>query len=269
MLDNIGTNITLNIVELNWHISRLNELKKSMINSKNDYNRVSRMVRDVMRLKQFSMNGICEIVWCMSDGVIKHYPSQMDVNDKYGIDLIRCVVSDKPIYRIKTEWMAELMALELMVYDLEGEDFDEKLSSVDLLTIHNASDIEDIFGDGLYEASSYMRIENSPYMICKKLGKCVINDYFYSKVHVDDRYADVVSYSCKRAMSIIVAEIVKKVTYEGIDLSMIHLSDREATFIINEAYKEKAFLEIMKDINVVMQTLGRKFDIGLEIERLR
>lgn len=153
------------------------------------------------------------INWGLDKNVIRSYPIEIKNIPEYKImstDYIN-LDNQKMICLDYTE-LADIIAYELMYRDLgeTNEAIEEKLKNIGIITVNNSNKINSLYdGESPYKLSNITYIESSPYLIPDDEE---IQDYFGNKRFKATSYREVVSYSCRSAIAIILEELLRRQT---------------------------------------------------------
>lgn len=186
--------------------------------------------------------------WGFIEGILKSTPIQLFDIPYYNINFTKYLILKEDIIKIDLHELADIIAFELMHRDLgeTHESLEEKLKDVSIIRTHDSELLVRHFKDSPYKLSRELKIEKSPYIDYNNTN---ILEYFLSRRFNLGYYKNVISYSCRKAMSLIVGNYASRKS----GIKLYSLSD---TYI----YISNIPIDLVSD-SISIRAIGRLFEI--------
>ena len=203
-----------------------------------------------------------DIKWVYKDGIVKSTPIELINIEEYGVYLTDYVeVDNEKMVYLSYKDVSEILAFEIMHRDLgyTDKEMEELLKDVGIVVVYKAEELTKHFREKPHMLSKVLKIEKSAY-IDRETG--CINDYFGTKQFNMGWYKDVVEYTCKHAMAIILENLLHSMYVSKVKYKLVSVSDVGIHIKINKKDIDKI---VEQDKGVVVRSLGRKFLVEPDI----
>lgn len=241
---------------------------KSDAKSKVDKENIKALTNYLNKLLKYTKDtSRYEMVWEIRDGLPFSYPMDLIKENVYGIDTCNYIEisSDEKLVELDTSELADIIAFEMMAYDLgeTHESIEKILESCGIIGLEKSSLITDIFKDdpiSMYNLSKTTKITDCPYLSYESNK---VHDYFNTKEFKTNEYRDVVSYSCKYANTVIANTIHKNCTRASIESKIVMICGTAVTLIIKSTNEVDIRNNLLEDVSI--RAFGRKFVVEPKI----
>lgn len=259
-----NTDIQLNVDNIRSDIQRLDtELSNLKLNKLVDgvkkVKELEYAIEFLNRLIDKTEDGVLSLGWNVTDNVIKSYPIELIDIPNLKIHSTDYIKLDKEkIVFLDYKQLVDIIAFEIMHRDL-GEDhksIESLLTDIGIVGIRDCDILTNYFKEDMYRVSKFLRVSDSPYLIP---GTKYILDYFGKKEFKATTYEEVVFYSAKEALSLVVESMLKKCKENSIEIKLCSITDLGIYLIVNGNIKDSLW-EIIKE-NVYVRAFGRNFEV--------
>lgn len=215
------------------------------------------------KLKKKADKGDVNVSWGVHDRVIKSFPIEIKTIPEYKLystDYIN--IEDEKLVYVDYTKLADIIAFEIMCRDLgeTHESMEEKLKDIGIVAIYDSEKLTKYFKDSPYKLSKIFKIGKSPYEIT---GTNSIIDYFGNKKFDGDRYLDVVRYSCRCAIALIVEDTLRRCIDRNIKVKIAGITDTGIYYLTKH---DDAHIKSLLKNNVYIRAFGRKFEVVPDIQ---
>lgn len=237
---------------------------KGILSKGIDAKNVSSITSYLERIIKKSENGPVTIGWGLDGNIINSYPIEMKVIPEYkvcSVDYIN-LKNEQVVYLDYTE-LANIIAFELMYRDM-GEThstMEEKLADIGIVSVYSGKALTKHFSEKVYELSKLMHVADSPYLV---EGSGTITDYFGAKEFKSKSYKEVVSHSCRSAMSFIVEALLKKCAGNNIKFKLCGVFDTGIYLLVSS--QVDSYIKQQLKETVYIRTFGRKLEVSPKIQ---
>lgn len=263
MLHNLGVSkLKLNKDTIRSDIDRLSECRRDSkyrlhikeIDKTTDY--LNRMIAKI------DDNDEVEMVWSLSDYSISSYPIRLCSIPELNIDMTDYIAlkDDEKLCMIDYRQVLQIIAADMIYRDLgySTEDMEEKLSDVGITGVYPADRLLQIFGeDDPLALGMIMRIEDTQY---KSVNSQHFKSYFNTGDKFDDiktkYYKDIITPSCKIAMSLLSSSVFNILNSKGIEFKLVSVNNKGIYIIVSDANATKVPKE-----HAIIRAFGRMFEV--------
>lgn len=216
-------------------------------------------------LQKYSEMGTIQLSWNTKDKLIKSSPIELLNVIEYGVNAVDYVdIYDEKIVSVDYKRLADVIAYEMMIRDLGEtiESMEEKLKDLGIFMIYSSDELAKYFDKSPYLLSKLLRVSESPYL---NHDTRKLKDYFGEKEFPGDTYRQAVDYSCKRAMAIVVDQILKKIKENKIPGKLLSINSTEVCFIVTGDIDDDILINAMGE-KVCIRAFGRRFEVVPEVQ---
>ena len=281
--DSIDSTILIDLDKLNDIRDKvMDKLSNDNLSCKDDL--VSKLstidiIKETIHNNDDSDSNVDVSVYVADNKNLKFYPNKFMFEDESDIDLSKCLGDGLCAVNVNLIDIANIIAYELVHEDLceTFESMEKKLQDVGVGKVHEADKITKWFNDeDILKIAKELLIGDSPYA---DYDSHFINDYFNvnrfpiytnnsissSRVNKHNHYKEVIEYSCKHAMSIIICSIIKTIARSEMNVVVTGYDEYTICAVVSDNDKEE-FPKILNDI--VIRAFGRKFRVEPKITYL-
>lgn len=205
--------------------------------------------------------GKVKVNWTLSGNEITSIPIEIRKIKMFGIQATDYItLENEAVLSIDYSRLIDMLAFEIAYRDFgfTGEDIENKLSDISIVGVYS-SDI--LFDRGLIEENTYdvtlgMMIDDTPYMSVDKATKF---DYFGNAVETDKFYRGIIESTREIAMSIIVQDMLSKVSKQNIRVEIAAVYE-DSVYLILPDGKDESTAQLLAE-PVVARVFGRRFEV--------
>jgi len=156
-----------------------------------------------------------------------------------------------------------LISLEIVYKDLDmtNAHIETLLKDIGIITIYDYKVIEALVESKTYDKSMIMRIGESSYVMPDRKSACT---YFGEKVNINGWYKPIIEESCNTAISIIVQNVLGKLSVLDSSIRIYGIFEDSAYFLLPNGKSEQ--IENILNTSVVVRTFGRKFEVKPNVQ---
>ncbi len=211
-----------------------------------------------------AQKGSFNVDWVLSGNKIVSMPVEIRRLKLYNIQATDYINLDKEsILALDYTELLNIISYEISHrdFDMSTEEIEEKLEDIGIITVYDSQILKDIIDKRAYDKSLVMRVGETAYM---SPNHKQIYTYFGDKLDFDGMYRKVIEESCATAISIIVNNILNKVSTNGYNIKICGIFEDSIYLMLPDG--RNTVVESDLAAPVTIRAFGRKFEVKPKVQ---
>lgn len=254
----------------------ITEYKFSSESIQDDIDKLTRMEEGANRIKLENINrtkkylnnilkkankGKVKVNWTLKGNEITAVPIEIRKIKMFGIQTSDYItLENEAVLSIDYSRLIDMLSFEIAYRDFgfTREDIENKLSDISIVGVYSSDILFDreLIENNTYDITLGMMIDDTPYM---SVDKSIKYDYFGNAVETDKFYRGIVENTRGIAMSIIVQDMLSKVSKNNIKVEIAGVYE-DSVYLILPDGKDESTAKLLAE-PVIARIFGRRFEV--------